>query len=376
VSVVVVVGGQYGSEGKGKVSAFIAVDEQIDICVRCGGPNSGHCFVAEDGGLKVLRQIPTGYIRPGTRLLIPPGGLLDLEVIRSELDRLGLAPERVGIDYRAMVIEDRDRQAEARLRLRERLSSTLCGVGSAVARRVLRGDDVALAERAAKEASWLGPYLVDATAEINRAIDLNKRILVEGTQGFGLSLYHSLAYPKTTSRDTSAAGCTSECGISPLAVTKVILVLRTFPIRVAGEQAGPLFDEIDWETVRRESRNPEVVAEYTTVTGKIRRVGRFDYDLAKRAVDLNRPTSIALNFLDYLSVENRSAKSGTDLTRSALEMINDLERRLHVRVGYVGVGPRLADTFRLRRPESPKQVVCEIASHTGLRCDEYKTLQT
>ena len=159
--------------------------------VRCGGPNSGHCFVGEDGELKVLRQIPTGYIRPKTRLLIPSGGLIDLQVLKKELELLGLGPDRVGVDHRAMIIEDRDREAEARLGLRERLSSTLCGVGSAVSRRVLRGEDVVLAERAAKEAAWLTPYLVDAAVEINRGIDRSKKILVEGTQGFGLSLYHS-----------------------------------------------------------------------------------------------------------------------------------------------------------------------------------------
>ncbi len=130
MSVWVVVGGQYGSEGKGKISAFIVLREQIDIVVRCGGPNSGHCFVGEDGELKVLRQIPTGYIRPEARLLIPSGGLLDLEVLKKELQLLGLGPDRVGVDHRAMIIEDRDREAEERLGLRERLSSTLCGVGS------------------------------------------------------------------------------------------------------------------------------------------------------------------------------------------------------------------------------------------------------
>ncbi len=308
MSVWVVVGGQYGSEGKGKISAFITLQEDIDICVRCGGPNSGHCFVDDSGELRVLRQIPTGYIRPATRLLIPTGGLIDLEVFRRELDHLELGPDRVGVDFRTMIIEERDRQAEAELGLRERLSSTLCGVGSAVARRVLRGDDVLLAEGAAAQVAWLRPYLTDVSAEINSAVDRKKKVLIEGTQGFGLSLYHSPSYPKTTSRDTSAAGCISECGISPLLVTNVVLVLRTFPIRVAGQQAGPLFEEIDWQTVQRESGYPHDLAEFTTVTGRLRRIGRFDFELARRAVAINRPTEIALNFLDYLSFENRTAK--------------------------------------------------------------------
>jgi adenylosuccinate synthase len=344
MSVWVIVGGQYGSEGKGKIAAFITLREQIDICVRCGGPNSGHCFVDESGEFRALRQIPTGYVRPEARLLIPSGGLIDLEVLRRELEMLCLGPDRVGIDRRAMVIEESDRIAEQELNLRERLSSTLCGVGSAVSRRVLRGEDVRLANDAAQQASWLKPYLVDVSAEINDGIDHGKNILVEGTQGFGLSLYHSEAYPKATSRDTSAAGCISECGISPRLVTEIVLVLRTFPIRVAGEQAGPMFEEIDWETIQRESGYPHPVAEYTTVTKKLRRVGRFDWDSVRRAMMLNRPTQIAINFLDYLGFDNCGAADWDSLGPSAQSFVETLEGRYDCPVSYLGTGPSLSNT--------------------------------
>jgi adenylosuccinate synthase len=349
MSVWVVVGGQYGSEGKGKIAAFITLQEHIDICVRCGGPNSGHCFVDETGEFRALRQIPTGYVRPETRLLIPSGGLIDLAVLRRELEMLGLGPDRVGVDRRAMVIEESDRIAEQKLNLRERLSSTLCGVGSAVSRRVLRGEDVRLAKDAAIGTTWLKPFLVDVSAEINDGIDRGKKVLVEGTQGFGLSLYHSEAYPKTTSRDTSAAGCISECGISPRLVTEIVLVLRTFPIRVAGQQAGPMFEEINWETIQHESGYPHPVKEYTTVTGKLRRVGRFDFELARRAIAVNRPTSIALNFLDYLSAENRGAEFVEDLADSTQCVISRIQNELGVPIAYGGAGPTFAETFLIPR---------------------------
>ena len=73
MSLWVVVGGQFGSEGKGKVAAFISRHENIDVCVRCGGPNSGHSFVDEHGKTIILRQLPTGYVNNRTRLLIPAG---------------------------------------------------------------------------------------------------------------------------------------------------------------------------------------------------------------------------------------------------------------------------------------------------------------
>ena len=110
MSVWVVVGGQFGSEGKGKVSAIITLQEQIDLCIRCGGPNSGHSFQAQNGDLVLLRQLPTGFVRPQTRLLIPAGGLVDLEVLRSEIEALGLDSSRVGVDRNAMVITAADRR--------------------------------------------------------------------------------------------------------------------------------------------------------------------------------------------------------------------------------------------------------------------------
>src|SRR5271157_5426154 len=98
MSLWVVVGGQYGSEGKGKVSAFITKQENIDICVRCGGPNSGHSFVDENGKKVVLRQLPTGFVNPRTRLLIPAGALIDPPILKGELDSFGISSSRVGID--------------------------------------------------------------------------------------------------------------------------------------------------------------------------------------------------------------------------------------------------------------------------------------
>ena len=223
-----------------------------------------------------------------------------------------------------------------------------------------------MAEGAAALHPWLRPYLTDVSAEINSGIDRGKNVLVEGTQGFGLSLYHSPAYPKTTSRDTSAAGCISECGISPLVVTNIVLVLRTFPIRVAGKQAGPMFEEIDWETIQRESGYPHLVAEYTTVTGKLRRVGRFDFTLARMAAETNRPTRLAVNFLDYISAKNRNARSHAELTLATQSKIAEIEGELNVPVNYVGVGPTMTGTFELRQGAH----VAMLGTNTGREINE------
>jgi adenylosuccinate synthase len=344
VSVWVVVGGQFGSEGKGKISAIITLQEQIDICIRCGGPNSGHSFQTKGGELVLLRQLPTGFVRPQTRLLIPAGGLVDPEILRREIESLGLDSSRVGVDRNAMVIVAADRERERQLGLSERLSSTLCGVGSAVARRVLRTADVQLAASAVLAHAWLRPLITDVSAEANSAVDNGKKVLVEGTQGSGLSLYHSPHYPKTTSRDTNAAAFMSEVGLSPRLVSEVVLVFRTFPIRVAGSQAGPLSDEITWEQLQAESNSPAPLREYTSVTHKLRRVGRFDWEAARRALIMNRPTRLALNFADYLGFDNRRASGWDELNSRARRFVQQLEN-LHVPVTYIGTGPQLSESI-------------------------------
>jgi len=348
MSLWVVVGGQFGSEGKGKVSAFITRQENIDICIRCGGPNSGHSFVDERGHTVVVRQLPTGFVNPRTRLLIPAGALIDPAVLKNEIESLGLGPERVGVDRKCFVIEECDREQEQALHLRERLSSTLCGVGAAQARRVLRAPDARLARDVVNEYRWIEPFLTDVSDEVNSGLDRGKSALIEGTQGFGLSLYHSDFYPRTTSRDTTAAGFLSEVGVSPLRVTEVVVVFRTFPIRVAGQQAGPLKDEITWEQLRRESGYLSPIEERTTVTQKIRRVARFDWELAERAIEVNRPTRLALNCLDHLNARNAQATDVTALSDNAVSFIRKLELLGKVPVTLAGVGPTLDRVLRGR----------------------------
>jgi adenylosuccinate synthase len=256
------------------------------------------------------------------------------------MKEFGLDSGRVGVDRNAMIIEAGDRDAEMQLEMRERLSSTLSGVGAAVARRALRRQDVRLAGHV--DECWLKELVTDTAKECNAALDYGKKVLIEGTQGFGLSLYHSEHYPKTTSRDTSAAGFLSEVGLSPLRVTEIVTVFRTFPIRVAGEQAGPLKDETDWETIRRESGYPRSIREYTTVTKKLRRVARFDWEMARRSVDRNRPSRIAVMGFDYLDYGDHEKRDLNELGSKSLGFIGRFESEIG-KISYFGTGPGLQD---------------------------------
>ena len=329
--VTVVVGGQYGSEGKGKICAHLAITDNVDYMVRCGGPNSGHTvYVA--GQRYQLQQVPSGFVNPHTRLLIAAGGLVDPHVFLREVEACGLDPDRIGIDKNAGVIEAGDVDNERTLGLNGRLGSTGVGVGSAVSRRVLREPNFRLAQ----DHRDLKPFVTSVRDELASAVRHDKSIVVEGTQGFGLSLYHAEEWPYRTSRDTTAHSFLGEVGIG-IRDYEVIMAIRTFPIRVAGN-SGPLPDEITWEDVQRESGYPYPIAEYTTTTKRLRRVARFAWSVVGQAVAANAPTQIALHGGDYVEFQNFGVNEWSRLRPKLRGLIGDIEDRYSIPVVIIGTG--------------------------------------
>lgn len=331
--ITVVVGGQYGGEGKGKVTAHLCRKYGFDIAVRCGGPNSGHTITVDDGQV-VLRQIPAGVVNPHTKLFLAAGCLVDIDVLFEEIDLFNLTPDRLNVDRNAVIIDKEYSREEKKIGLNNRIGSTCTGTGIAVAKRVLRTKNLKLA----KDTSPLKPYLTEVSKEVMTSYLCREKIVIEGTQGFGLSVYHSSYYPYVTSRDTTASGFLSEVGVSPLTISDVIMVIRTFPIRVGGN-SGPLQMEIDWETVQRESGYPYKIQEFTTVTKRLRRVARFDHQTVKKAVIANMPTQIALMGVDYLDYKNKGLRHYSELTQKTREFISWLERELEVKMSFIGTGP-------------------------------------
>lgn len=330
----VVVGGQFGSEGKGKIVSYLALQDNVDIVVRCGGPNSGHT-VDYRGQRYELRSLPAGFINQRTRLLLAAGSLINPEILLTEIKIAGIDPQRVGVDRNAGIISSLQSEEERSLSLRDRLGSTLSGTGSGVANRALRKPDFKLA----KDILELQGFLTDVSEEANGALDRNGKVVIEGTQGFGLSVYHSPHYPYATSRDTTASGFLSEVGVSPRLVTDIIMAVRTYPIRVAGN-SGPLAKEVTWEEIQRRSGYPTEIKEYTTTTKKLRRVGLFDIEQVKRAARVNRPTQIALHGADYLSYTNKSKTELDNLCIESQKFIAFVERETKTHVNFIGTSPR------------------------------------
>ena len=344
--VTVVVGGQFGSEGKGKICAHLALADDVDYMVRCGGPNSGH--TVDVGGRRYqLRQVPAGFINPHTRLLIAPGALIDPGVFLREVEICGLDRDRIAIDKNAGVIEAEDWSNERALDLSGRLGSTGTGVGSAVSRRVLRDQNFRLAENHPA----LAPFVTSVSGEVASAVRRDQSIVIEGTQGFGLSLYHADEWPYRTSRDTTAHSFLGEVGLG-VRDYEVIMAIRTYPIRVAGN-SGPLPNEITWEDVRRDSGYPHAIAEFTTTTKRLRRVARFDWSVVDAAVSANAPTQIALHGADYLDYANHAATQWSDLSENTRQFVDELEARLTVPVVFIGTGPTNENMIDHRPADRP-----------------------
>ena len=166
-------------------------------------------------------------------------------------------------------------------------------------------------------------------------LEQRRRIVIEGTQGFGLSVLHSPYYPFTTSRDTTAASFVSEAGLSPMDVDDIALVIRAFPIRVGGN-SGPLPKEVSWDVITKESGSPFSIVEYTSVTHRERRVARFDSEVVKQAIACNHPTQIVLNHVDYIDAQCAATEL---LSTKALKFVREVERSVDRTMTHIGLGP-------------------------------------
>ena len=333
--VTVVVGGQYGSEGKGKMVSYLscAASDPTSV-VRCGGSNAGHTAQGFGQTLR-LRQVPSGVVNKNCSLYLAAGMVIDLPVLLAEIELTSLDPSRLRIDRNAIVMRQDDSNAEKHAGLRDRIGSTLSGTGFATARKVLRQEGVDLA----RTVPQLKGFISNVSEQINDAVDRGEHVIVEGTQGMGLSLHHADHYPYVTSRDTTASAFLSDAGLAPALVTETILVLRTYPIRVAGK-SGHMYLEITWDDVRQRSGYPYPIAEYTTVTNALRRIGEFDWELAEQAVRLNRPTAIAIHGADYIDYLDYGKRDWTLLGAKSRAFIDEIETRLNTIVGYVFTGPK------------------------------------
>lgn len=333
----VIIGGQFGSEGKGQVAAHLA--PEYDCLVRVGGPNAGH-KVYNEPVPDVFRIIPSGSVKaPKSRIVIGPGAVISEDLILEEIKRFGIESHRLVIDENVTLITQADKDLEKEL---DAIGSTKEGVGAATANNILlrlKGDS----KHKAKNSKKLTQFIGKAHEVFENLHAGNKKILLEGTQGTLLSLHHGY-YPHVTSRDTSVGGCLAECGFGPLKVRKIVMVIRRYPIRVKNPVGGTgtsgdfYSTELTLKEITRRSGFPLAKLkeiEQSSVSKKQRRIAEFSWDLFRRACELNTPTDIALTFADYISFKNQKARRYDQLTPDATKFIDELERCAGVPVSLI-----------------------------------------
>jgi adenylosuccinate synthase len=334
VPATVVVGAQWGDEGKGKIVDLLAQRSDV-VCRYQGGPNAGHTIIAGGETFKI-RQTPSGVIS-GKTSVIGAGCVIDPEVLIAELDEL----EARGIDTSVVVVSGNahlimpwhiaiDRASERRLG-KLQIGTTRRGIGPAYADKasrlgirvqdvldpkILRQKiEVALAEKnvwlervyelepleleevAARYEGYarrLRPIVGDASLLVDQALRAGREVLFEGAQGTLLDLDHG-TYPFVTSSNPVASGAATGVGIGPTRIDRVLGVAKAYVTRV-GE--GPFPSEIEGPD---QARVQELGGEFGTVTGRVRRCGWLDLVALRYAVRVNGITSLALTKLDVLS---------------------------------------------------------------------------
>lgn len=327
----VIFGGQYGSEGKGAFCAYQARQKGYRAAVRGGGPQAGHTFYDERfGGRCVVRQIPVAaVVNRSTIGYIGPGAVIDLETLQHEHHQFGMQ-DNLRIHPNACIVEITHREREQDLVAGGNIpGSTKEGVGAARAGRALRMA-MTVGEFVQHSGGWMRDVVDTSLRVYDRilhwAASVEDLVMAEGAQGFGLSLWQG-QYPYVTSADTTPAAILSECGLPVWGVERTIAVLRTYPIRVGGP-SGPLPGEISWSDIGQE---PET----TTVTGRQRRIAKFDWEQFERMVRVCRPTHVALMFADYMDPEIRTKPLG-NANRDLLDLWSRINRR--VSTPWLGVG--------------------------------------
>jgi len=329
----VVVGGFFGDEGKGKLIAHLALNDKPSVIARGGaGPNAGHT-VEHQGKTYFLRMIPSGFVYEKARLLIGPGVLVNPKVLFDEIAKIGCA-NRFGLDRQCAIIEEKHIKEETESSyLTQKIGSTKSGIGTCSSDRVFRR------AKLARDFPELSKYLADVSLEVNNALESGSNVLIEGTQGTYLSLYHG-TYPYCTAKDVCASAICSDVGIGPTKVTDVVVVFKAFVTRV-GE--GPLDGQLPREELAKRGW-----LEYGTVTRRERRAAPFDFNLARRSVRLNGATKAAITKLDVAFPQSKGVRRFEEIPADAKRFIEDVENAIKIPVSLIGTGPDSKDVVDRR----------------------------
>ena len=329
----IAVGGFFGDEGKGKIISYLALKDNPSIVVRGGaGPNAGH--TVKDGNRTYkIRMLPSGFLNKKSKVMIGPGVVINPDVLLKEIKDFDVS-NRAFIDKNCGIIEQNHIDEDSKGRLKETIGTTGSGTGPANAERAMR------TLKLAKDIKSLFSYLEDIPTAVNSALDSNENVLVEGTQGTHLSLWHG-TYPYVTSKDVTASAICSDIGLGPKKVDEVLVIFKSYVTRVG---MGTMDNELTPEETSKKGW-----AEVGTVTGRQRRAAEFDFELARRSIMLNSATQVAITKLDVLFPDCANKTSFDALDNDAKSFIKKIEESLNVPVTLIGTGPDVNDVIDIRK---------------------------
>ncbi|OGR52129.1 MAG: hypothetical protein A2049_12525 [Elusimicrobia bacterium GWA2_62_23] len=334
----IVVGGQAGDEGKGKICAWLAAKGNYAYSVRVGGPNAGHTIFFKDK-IYTLKTMPGGFVNPKAKMVLGAGTYIIPDWLEKEIALTNTA-SRLIIDPHAVIIEPRHTAAErGDARLMAKIGSVGTGLGAAVRDRVDRKKLMF-----AKDHPRLKKYVKDVPELLNKALARGERMLLEGTQGMKLSNLHG-EYPYVTSRDTTASTFMGEAGLGPKYAGEIYAVFKPYVTRV-----GPGFVAKEMKDKAKLNKYHTAGREVGSVSGRLRRVGEFEMDVALQTVRINSATRLAVTHIDMLE--------GADLSRGVKSFTGEAARFMRTldkvcaayprpKVALVSYGPGLFDVLEV-----------------------------
>ncbi len=366
-NVYVIIDGQAGSCGKGKVIGQFALQKKVDAAVTNNMPNAGHTFM-DNGKKRIFRNIPVSAVNPNTALFIGPGSIIDMDVLVEEYEANQdiLDGREIVVHPLVPLVQQKHIEQEKR---QIKTGSTFKGCCPCQTEKMMRSPDAKFFKE--YKSIKADP---DYYKKLYHYLHTAKKILLEGAQGCDLDMNHSHHYPYTTSRQVCPEQMLADSGIPASYLKEIIMVIRPFPIRISNEiyDGSTIYSgdygtspELTWDqinvgaylgmyptTVEKEDIEtwkdiaPDLT-EYTTVTKKKRRIFDLDIDHLKFTVERIRPTSIYLNFFQQLDSEyqnihgvyNGYGKIYFDKYRK--EYLSWLENELGVPITMLGTGPKL-----------------------------------
>ncbi|MCX5785374.1 MAG: adenylosuccinate synthetase [Elusimicrobia bacterium] len=336
----IIVGGQGGDEGKGKICAYLAYKDDYRYSIKVGGPNAGHTVFFKDR-IFALKSIPAGFVNKNAKLVLGAGTYFITDWLLKEMADTGSA-NRVIIDPNAVVIEARQMEKErADARIMNNIGSVGTGLGEAVKERIERRKI-----RFAKDEPRLKPFIKDVAGLLNKALSNGDKVLLEGTQGIKLSLLHG-EYPFVTSRDTTASTFLAEAGLGPKYVRDVYAIFKPYVTRVG---PGPLEKEV--KDPKKMKLHHTKGREVGSVSGRLRRIGEFEEKTAFRAIAINSATRLAVTHIDLYQGGASPAKL-SDIKGKARAFLDRIERLSGIypypELSLVSYGPGLLDVLDLRK---------------------------